>query len=70
MIKKETEIIFQGTVIEARDFTKIARLTGESVKPQQVIKILLDEISDEEFTKLMFVDKVKIILEKEVNDRS
>ena len=70
MTKEEEEIIIRGTIIEAKDFTKIARLTGENVKPQQVIKILLDEISDEEFTKLMFVDKVKIILEKEVNDRS
>jgi len=59
---KEEEIAFKGTIIEAKDFTKIARLTGENIKPQQVIKILLDEISDEEFTKLMFVDKVKIII--------
>ena len=59
---EEEEVIIRGTIIEAKDFTKIARLTGENVKPQQVIKILLDEISDEEFTKLMFVDKVKIIV--------
>jgi len=59
---KEGEVIIRGTIIEAKDFTKIARLTGENVKPQQVIKILLDEISDEEFAKLMFIDKVKIMV--------
>lgn len=62
MTEEEGGVIIQGTIIEAKDFTKIARLTGENVKPQQVIKILLDEISDEEFTKLMFVDKVKIMV--------
>ena len=54
----------KGTIISAVDKTKIRRLQGEDVKPQQELKILLDEISDNDFARLMFTDKISIILEE------
>lgn len=51
-----------GTVIEINDYSKIARLKGEDKKPEQVVKILLDEIPDEELGKLMFIGKVGLIM--------
>ena len=49
--------IIRGKVIEIKDYNKIARLKGENKKPKQVVKILLDQIPDEEFGKLMLAEK-------------
>lgn len=62
MKSKESKKIIRGTVIEINDYSKIARLKGEDKKPEQVVKILLDEIPDEELGKLMFIGKVGLIL--------
>ncbi len=60
MGNKSKEI--KGIIISAIDKTKIARLQGEKVKPQQEITILLDQVSDEDFSKFMFTDKVSLTL--------
>ena len=62
MESKEGKKIIQGTVIEINDYSKIARLTGEDKKPEQVVKILLDKIPDEELGKLMLVEKVGLVI--------
>ena len=62
MESKEGKKIIQGTVIEINDYSKIARLKGEDKKPEQVVKILLDEIPDEELGKLMLVKKVGLMV--------
>ena len=59
--KKERKLI-KGTVIEINDYSKIARFRGEDKKPEQVVKILLDEISDEELGQIMFIGKVSLII--------
>ena len=59
---KENKKIMQGTIIEVKDCTKVARLRGENKKPEQVVKILLNEISDEELGKLMLVEKVDLLI--------
>jgi len=61
---KKNKKIMQGTIIEIKDYSKIARLRGEDKKPKQIIKILLDEISDEELGKLMLVEKVDLLIDK------
>ena len=60
-LEKNKKII-QGTIIEVRDCSKVARLRGEDKKPEQIVKILLDEISDEELGKLMLVEKVDLLI--------
>ena len=62
MESKENKKILRGTVIEINDYNKIARLKGEDKKPEQVVKILLDEIPDEELGKLMLIGKVSLII--------
>jgi len=62
MESKESKKMIRGTVIEINDYSKIARLKGEDKKPEQVVKILLDEIPDEELGRLMFVGRVDLIL--------
>jgi len=62
MEPKESKKMIRGTVIEINDYSKIARLKGEDKKPEQVVKILLDEIPDEELGRLMFIGKVDLIL--------
>ena len=62
MESKEGKKIIHGKVIEINDYSKIARLKGEDKKPEQVIKILLDEIPDEELGKLMLVEKVSLVI--------
>ena len=62
MSSKENKKIIQGTIIEVNDYSKIARLKGENKKPEQIVKILLDEIPDEELGKLMLVEKIFIQL--------
>ena len=59
---KENKKTMHGTIIEVKDCTKIARLKGEDKKPEQIVKILLDEISDEELGKLMLVEKVDLVI--------
>ncbi len=65
MESKEDKKIFQGKIIEVSDYSKIARLKGEDKKPEQVVKILLDEIPDEELGKLMLVEKVSLVIGEE-----
>lgn len=65
MESKDGKKIIQGTVIEINDYSKVARLKGEDKKPEQIVKILLDEIPDEELGRLMFIGKVSLI----VNER-
>lgn len=60
----EDKEIIKGTIISAVDKTKVRRLQGEDVKPQQELRILLDQISDNDFMKLIFVDKVNITLQE------
>ena len=68
MESKEGKKIIQGTVIEINDYSKIARLKGEDKKPEQVVKILLDEIPDEELGKLMLTEKIGLVIdEKRMN---
>ena len=62
MESKEGKKIIQGTVIEINDYSKVARFKGEDKKPEQVVKILLDEIPDEELGKLMLVKKVGLMV--------
>ena len=62
MESKEGKKIIHGTVIEINDYSKIARLKGEDKKPEQVVKILLDEIPDEELGKLMFIGRVNLVI--------
>ena len=62
MESKEGKKIIQGTVIEINDYSKVARLKGEDKKPEQVVKILLDEIPDEELGRLMFIGKVSLMV--------
>ncbi len=59
---KENKKTMRGTIIEVKDCSKIARLKGEDKKPEQIVKILLDEISDEELGKLMLVGKVDLVI--------
>ena len=61
--KKEKKIIY-GKVIEINDYSKIARFKGEDKKPEQVVKILLDEIPDEELGKLMLVERISIVVDE------
>ncbi len=61
---KENKKTMQGTIIEVKDCSKVARLRGEDKKPEQIVKILLDEISDEELGKLMLVERVNLIVDK------
>jgi len=49
---------FEGTIIEVSDYSKIVRIKGGNKKPEQIVKVLLDEISDEELGKLMFIERV------------
>ncbi len=65
MESKEGKRIIQGKIIEVSDYSKVARLKGEDKKPEQVIKILLDEIPDEELGKLMLVKKVSLVINEE-----
>ena len=62
MESKEGKKIIQGTVIEINDYSKVARFKGENKKPEQVVKILLDEIPDEELGRLMFIGKVSLMV--------
>ena len=62
MESKTNKKIMQGKIIEVRDCSKIARLQGENKKPEQIVKILLDGISDEELGKLMLVEKVDLLI--------
>ena len=62
MESKEGKKIIHGTVIEINDYSKIARLKGEDKKPEQVVKILLDEIPDEELGKLMFIGRIGLVV--------
>ena len=64
MESKEGKKIIQGTVIEINDYSKVARFKGEDKKPEQVVKILLDEIPDEELGKLMIVEKVGLLIDE------
>ncbi len=61
MTNKSKEI--KGTIISAVDETKIRRLQGEDVKPHQEVTILLDQVSDDDFAKLMFTDKISLTLD-------
>ena len=63
MKSKEGKKLIQGTVIEINDYSKIARLKGEDKKPEQIVKILLDEIPDEELGRLMFIGKVSLMVD-------
>jgi len=62
---EENKKILHGVIIEVGDYSKIARLRGENKKPEQVVKILLDGISDEELGKLMLVERVGLIINEE-----
>ncbi len=62
METEKNKKIIQGKVIEINDYSKVARLKGEEKKPEQVVKILLDEIPDEELGKLMLVEKVGLVI--------
>lgn len=64
MESKEGKKIIQGTVIEINDYSKVARLKGEDKKPEQVVKILLDEIPDEELGKLMLVGRIGLVVDE------
>ncbi|MCH8945753.1 MAG: hypothetical protein IIA85_02430 [Nanoarchaeota archaeon] len=64
MESKEGKKIIQGTVIEINDYSKIARLKGEDKKPEQVVKILLDKIPDEELGKLMLTEKIGLVIDE------
>ena len=66
MESKEGKKIIQGTVIEINDYSKVARFKGEDKKPEQVVKILLDEIPDEELGKLMLAEKVSLLINEKV----
>ena len=66
MKSKESKRIIQGKVIEINDYSKIARFRGEDKKPEQVVKILLDEIPDEELGKLMLAGKVSLLINEKV----
>ena len=61
---REGKRIIQGRVIEVNDYSKIARLRGENKKPEQVVKILLDEIPDEELGKLMLIERVSLVIDE------
>ena len=65
MKSKKDKRIIKGKVIEINDYSKIARFKGEDKKPEQVVKILLDEIPDEELGKLMLVGKVDLVIDEE-----
>ncbi len=65
MKSKGDKKIIHGKVIEINDYSKIARFKGEDKKPEQVVKILLDEIPDEELGKLMLVGKVDLVIDEE-----
>ena len=66
MENKEGKKIIQGRIIEVNDYSKIARARGENKKPEQIVKILLDKIPDEELGKLMLVERVDLVInEKE-----
>jgi len=60
----EGKRILNGAIIEVGDYSKIARLRGENKKPEQVVKILLDGISDEELGKLMLVERVSLVIDE------
>ena len=62
---KEGKKIIHGKVIEINDYSKIARFRGEDKKPEQVVKILLDQIPDEELGKLMLVEKISLVIDEE-----
>ncbi len=64
MESKEGKKIIHGKIIEVSDYSKVARLRGENKKPEQVVKILLDEIPDEELGKLMLVGKVSLMIDE------
>lgn len=61
---KEGKKIIHGRIIEVNDYSKIARIRGEDKKPEQIVKILLDEIPDEELGKLMLVEKVGLVIDE------
>jgi len=61
---EENNKIIHGSIIAVVDYSKIARLGGESRKPEQVIKILLDGIPDEELGNLMLVDRVGLVIDE------
>jgi len=61
---EENKKIIHGVIIEVRDYSKIARLGGENRKPEQVVKILLDGILDEELGKLMLVGRVSLVIDE------
>jgi len=61
----DSKKVIQGTIIEVNDYTKVARLRGENKKPEQVVKILLDGISDEELGKLMLVERIGLVVDEE-----
>ena len=61
---KEGKKIIHGRIIEVNDYSKIARARGEDKRPEQIVKILLDEIPDEELGKLMLVEKIGLLIDK------
>ncbi len=61
-MESKEETIIHGTIIEVNDYSKVARLRGEDKEPEQIVKILLDKIPDEELGKLMLVKKVSLVI--------
>jgi len=61
---EENKKMFHGAIIEVGDYSKIARLRGENRKPEQVVKVLLDRIPDEELGKLMLVERVSLVIDE------
>ena len=65
MESKKIKKIISGKIIEIEDYSKIARARGEDEEPRQIVKILLDEIPDEELGRLMLVEKVDLVVNEE-----
>lgn len=51
----------KGTILSIWDEGKLkSMIHGEEHRPRQMLKVLLESISEEEFTKLILTSKIKI----------